>query len=1518
MKEMVGGCCVCSDDRGWSENPLVYCDGQSCAVAVHQACYGIVTVPSGPWYCRKCESQERSARVRCELCPSRDGALKRTDNLGWAHVVCALYIPEVRFGNVTTMEPIILQLIPQERYNKTCYICQEMGKGSRSTAGACMQCNKSGCKQQFHVTCAQQLGLLCEEAGNYLDNVKYCGYCQHHYSKLKKGGNVKTIPPYKPINHETNSSDGPSSPEKELDPPSSQPHSSGSGMGIGGSSNSVKSNNRLPSDQIGSSSTSSSSKQRKSSSVSKNSTSAALTSSSTTLAGSGSNSASINSQATSSVFTGVPTINPASTSSGTTGGNISKTGSSSSSSSSKDKDKYNKNVNKISSTNKTHDKDPSSSSTASSSSSSQRDKSSKSSKSGSSSSSSSNSNSSGASGVTSGIGSGTGGNSTNASSTANSSLPKESDLSSLPPSASTALSMITSTMKHTENGANKQDKTLAQISSAAASSARAASLSPAAIPTTLIIKPPHEPSGSNKELLSKEAIAKFTTSNFTETIVVNSDSVFGTSNTGGGSGSANAAPTGSSISTGNTMISTAGSTSVVDTGSTSGAGSKMSISGGSSFAGTGSSVAKKRKAEARSTPTLISTGDIDINRDLIKDVAVSLVPLPLNKSDNIDPASISGIEKSIKKAKTEPNSPHHPGGGGDTNLQNVSPNLIQTHASNVITSSIKHQQQSNSPQFQSSQQLQAQQLQAQQHTPSLVVSVPLSTATVPGVNLPTNNSSSSSATVNNASNTGGSSNSTPNIVSPGQVPSGSSLYQQLTQRTGEQLMSASTNRSSPVIQLQSSATNHVIQSSTHSILERQSPSMRSSPAIITSAGTQQQQQSLQHSHHQYMPAGVELNTNSMSASLAALQSASPVPMSTIQSTSSSPITPGGDGGLKITYEKQTSNTRIAALLEQEATGRRSRSQSRERSGGNGSGNGGKTRTSKKRSLQQQQQQRSSPLTNSGTPDNSFGSNSSFSGGGGGGGGGGLKFSYEAQPTTNPAMIGATSTIITHQPMVKESPPSSPGSDSGMVRSNKRNRKLSTNSNTQSGAPDAKESKLFQNGVVHATHMLGNQLNPSSSVAQKMSDQLTMEMETHAFVVETGPQLVGPPFPGKVQASRANNASAPATGGPSLSSMLSGNGTATANGNTPQSLEQLLERQWEQGSQFLMEQAQHFDIASLLSCLHQLRSENIRLEEHVNNLVARRDHLLAVNARLAIPLNPAALGGVGLGGGGGGGVTGGASAGSTGSSGAGSAGSQAAQFNNMHGNGSHDGSNTTSATTISSRSSRIQQHQTQQQPQHSQSHFVSNSSNQIPIENGIDFRHSNSIHQNTNSSSIRHHSPPGQSYLPSSGQPTRQNAASLNSGSAADQQSSHARSNRAMNSSSGNSAINSNNAASSGNASSSAVYQSQQQTIYNTAHQIPLLLEHHQQEHHSQQQLQQQTQQQTPQPPQPHHLRQTSPTVSSRSHKTHSARAVGAAPSVSHSHHPSHHPHHHQSHTSAHPPSHGPSPQQQSLPQRQRH
>lgn len=45
------------------------------------------------------------------------------------------------------------------------------------------------------------------------------------------------------------------------------------------------------------------------------------------------------------------------------------------------------------------------------------------------------------------------------------------------------------------------------------------------------------------------------------------------------------------------------------------------------------------------------------------------------------------------------------------------------------------------------------------------------------------------------------------------------------------------------------------------------------------------------------------------------------------------------------------------------------------------------------------------------------------------------------------------------------------------------------------------------------------------------------------------------------------------------------------------------------------------VASLLSCLHELRQENQRLEERINALTSRRDNLLAINARLSLPFSP---------------------------------------------------------------------------------------------------------------------------------------------------------------------------------------------------------------------------------------------------------------------------------------------------------
>lgn len=143
-------------------------------------------------------------------------------------------------------------------------------------------------------------------------------------------------------------------------------------------------------------------------------------------------------------------------------------------------------------------------------------------------------------------------------------------------------------------------------------SGRAASLSPAAIPTTLIIKPPQDHTGgSGKEPLSKEAIAKMSTSsNFTETIVVNSESVYNHA----GSGSGNAGST-SVIESGKLAMGGSGAGSGGSGGSY---GGSTGPTGGSSTGSSSSSSSggKKRKADARSTPTssVSSSEMLDANR----------------------------------------------------------------------------------------------------------------------------------------------------------------------------------------------------------------------------------------------------------------------------------------------------------------------------------------------------------------------------------------------------------------------------------------------------------------------------------------------------------------------------------------------------------------------------------------------------------------------------------------------------------------------------------------------------------------------------------------------------------------------------------------------------------------------------------------------------------------------------------------------------------------------------------------
>ena len=61
--------------------------------------------------------------------------LKRTANNNWVHVTCAVFTPEVKFGNAKALEPSEgIPSIVSARYEETCKACKQNG-------GACVVCH---------------------------------------------------------------------------------------------------------------------------------------------------------------------------------------------------------------------------------------------------------------------------------------------------------------------------------------------------------------------------------------------------------------------------------------------------------------------------------------------------------------------------------------------------------------------------------------------------------------------------------------------------------------------------------------------------------------------------------------------------------------------------------------------------------------------------------------------------------------------------------------------------------------------------------------------------------------------------------------------------------------------------------------------------------------------------------------------------------------------------------------------------------------------------------------------------------------------------------------------------------------------------------------------------------------------------------------------------------------------------------------------------------------------------------
>lgn len=169
-------CAVCQSTDADPLDPIVFCDG--CDLMVHTTCYGTPLtngVPEGDWFCIKCVFTRNNDRkvVSCCLCPETNGAMKRTVDNNWAHIVCALLVPEVFFKDPEGREGIDCTEVPSRRWRKKCYVCE-------SVKGCVIECSEPKCPLAFHVTCGLKHELCIEYKQGKSKGAIVAGFCKTH------------------------------------------------------------------------------------------------------------------------------------------------------------------------------------------------------------------------------------------------------------------------------------------------------------------------------------------------------------------------------------------------------------------------------------------------------------------------------------------------------------------------------------------------------------------------------------------------------------------------------------------------------------------------------------------------------------------------------------------------------------------------------------------------------------------------------------------------------------------------------------------------------------------------------------------------------------------------------------------------------------------------------------------------------------------------------------------------------------------------------------------------------------------------------------------------------------------------------------------------------------------------------------------------------------------------------------------------------------------------------------------